>query len=1073
MINIFFRVGDRLTFPTGRTILSLIALLLFTSSGFINAQTLIKGHVVDERTKEPIIGAIVLIKSTTTGASTDVKGEFEIKASKKLPLTLSVSLVGYRTQEIDVYDTEEPVYVTLSEDLNRLNEVVVVGYGTQSKKVFSGAAARVNGDVIKELPVQSFDQALSGRAAGVSISQPNGLLNNPPVIRIRGVNSISLSSYPLVVIDGVPVSTGNISTTTDVPNNPLADINPSDIESIDVLKDAASTSIYGSRAAAGVLLITTKRGKSGKAKANYEGWVGVTNATRLPKLLNAQQYMDIKNEAVLNSKILSGNANNDNVSSQLFFPSYNADGSLVDTKWYDYIYRTAVSHNHALTLSGGTEKTTYYFSANYSNQEGFLVNNDFQRKGIRFNVDHEVTKWLKIKGNGSYNTSHNQAYSSGSLQGSSQFLIGAARMAISLPANISPYNEDGSYNLSSTGQIGMGNNKASSTLYNPLALFEYSRSTSDNDRFLGGLSANVKLSKHLEFNTSYAIDRLKTETISFLSSKLGSSGYSNGGSVTNVSALRNNETFTNTLNYDQVFNNRHHVSALLGTDLQKNKVNIWGVSASKASDEFFENYQGGWSNYTASNNSLGERSFFSYFSRLSYDLDAKYLFTVNLRRDGNSALAVGHKYGNFGGVSAGWVLSQEKFFKKSALGKVFDELKLNASWGRVGNGNLTNNYGSYDLFSSSLYGTASTWAISQSGNPELSWETSDQTNIGINAELLKKRLSVELAYFNNNVNGLILDTPQSPSKGIPGNSILTNIGSMYNRGIELTLNASLIQKKEFSWDVSFNFTGIKNKVTQLAGDNADIIGYTHTSANANNVTRVGYSVGSLYGAKTAGVNPENGRRIFVNAKGEKVQYSSVVAPGESNWTYLDGTTAPAIGVSDYYLIGSALPKWYGGLVSNLKYKNWDLTLNFTYAGGNYVMNGTKATLREQTFYNNYTGILDRWTTPGQVTDIPRLVYNDIISNGTSFPISANAEKADFLRLQNVLLAYRIPANLLSRLNLSSARIYAQVSNAFLLTKYSGTDPESSVNGNSNTTPGIERNSLGQGRTFTLGINLGF
>jgi TonB-dependent starch-binding outer membrane protein SusC len=273
--------------------------------------------------------------------------------------------------------------------------------------------------------------------------------------------------------------------------------------------------------------------------------------------------------------------------------------------------------------------------------------------------------------------------------------------------------------------------------------------------------------------------------------------------------------------------------------------------------------------------------------------------------------------------------------------------------------------------------------------------------------------------------------------------------------------------------VSFNFTGIKNEVTQLAGNNADIIGYTHTSANANNVTRVGYSVGSLFGAKTAGVNPENGRRIFINGKGEKVQYSAVVPSGESNWTYLDGTKAPAIGVSDYYVLGNALPKWYGGLVSNLKYKNWDLTLNFTYAGGNYVMNGTKATLRDQTSYNNYTGILDRWTTPGQVTDIPRLVYNDIISNGTSFPISANVEKADFLRLQNVLLAYRVPANLLSKVNLSSAKIYAQVSNAFLITGYTGTDPESSVNGNSNTTPGVERNSLGRGRTFTFGVNVGF
>ncbi|WP_321425975.1 TonB-dependent receptor [uncultured Bacteroides sp.] len=1073
MVNIFFRIGDRLSFLTGKTIVSIIALLLLSSSGLVNAQTTIKGHVVDERTKEPIIGAIVLIKSTTKGVSTDINGQFELKTSKKLPLTLSISLVGYRTQDIDVYDTEEPVYATLTEDVNRLNEVVVVGYGTQSKKSFSGAAAHVNGDIIKELPVQSFDQALSGRAAGVSIAEPNGLLNNPPVIRIRGVNSISLSSYPLVVIDGIPVSTGNISTTTDVPNNPLADINPSDIESIDVLKDAASTSIYGSRAAAGVLLITTKRGKAGKVKTTYEGWVGITNAVRLPKLLNSQQYVDIKNEAVLNSKILSGNANNDNVSSKLFFPSYNADGSLVDTNWYDYIYRTAVSHNHVVTLSGGTEKTNYYFSANYSNQEGFLVDNDFQRKGIRFNIDHEVNKWLRIKGNGSYNTTNNRANSSGSLPGSSQFLVGAARMAISTAPNISPYNADGSYNLSSTGKMGSGNNLASSALYNPLALFEYSRSTSDNDRFIGGISANIKLLKHLDFNTIYSIDRLKTETVSFLSPKFGSSGYADGGSATNVSALRDNQTFTNTLNYDQVFNNKHHVSALLGTDLQKYKTSIWGAKASKASDDFFENYQGGWTNYSPASNYLGERAFYSYFSRLSYDFEGKYLFTANLRRDGNSALAVGHKYGNFGGISGGWVISQEKFFRKSSLGKLFDQLKLNASWGRVGNGNLTDDFGSFDLYSSSLYGSVSTWAISQSGNPLLSWETSNQTNIGLNAELLKKRLSVEVAYFNNNVNGLILDTPQSPSKGIPGNSILTNVGSMYNRGVELTLNASLIQKKKFSWDVSFNFTGIKNEVTQLAGNNADIIGYTHTSANANNVTRVGYSVGSLFGAKTAGVNPENGRRIFINGKGEKVQYSAVVPSGESNWTYLDGTKAPAIGVSDYYVLGNALPKWYGGLVSNLKYKNWDLTLNFTYAGGNYVMNGTKATLRDQTSYNNYTGILDRWTTPGQVTDIPRLVYNDIISNGTSFPISANVEKADFLRLQNVLLAYRVPANLLSKVNLSSAKIYAQVSNAFLITGYTGTDPESSVNGNSNTTPGVERNSLGRGRTFTFGVNVGF
>lgn len=1038
----------------------------------LQAQTVIKGTVIDDKTKAPILGATVVLKSTTNGVFTDADGKFTFSTKKQLPVTLDVSLVGYRTQEIDVYETDEPIVVSLAENVNYLQEVVVVGYGTQSRQEFTGAASRITGDAIREIPVQSFDQALSGRAAGVNISIPNGILNNPPVIRIRGVNSISLSSFPLVVIDGIPVSTGDISTNVNVPNNPLGDINPSDIESIDVLKDAASSSIYGSRAAAGVIIVTTKRGKVGKAKTTYEGWVGITNATRLPKLLNAQQYIDIKNEAVLNSKILTGNANNSAVKSELFFPSYNADGSLVDTDWYDYVYRTAVSHNHVVTVSGANAQTNYYFSANYTNQEGILIGNNFERKGLRLNIDHQVTNWFKLKGTASYNTSDNESYNSGSLKGSSQFLHGAARLALSLPPNVSPYNEDGSFNLSSTGQLGSGANLVTSTLYNPVALFDYSSNSSSNDRFIGSLNANLKIFNLLDFNTLYAIDRLRSENQSYLSPLLGSQGYGVGGSATNVSALRDNYTFTNTLGYDHK-SGKHHVSALVGTDLQSFETTIWGAYATKASDSFFEHYQGGWANITSSGNFRGERVYLSYFSRLSYDFNDKYFITGNFRRDGNSALAKGEKYGNFGGVSGGWTISKEDFFKHLPFARIFDNLKLNASWGRVGNGNLENDYGSYNLYDSSLYGSAASWAISQSGNPDLKWETSDQTNIGLSADILKNRVQVELAYFNNDVNNLILNTPQSPSKGIPGNSILTNVGSMYNRGFELGVNASIIQTKDFSWDASFNFTAIRNKVTALAGDNEDIVGYTHTTANANNVTRVGYSVGSLFGAKTDGVNPENGRRIFINAKGEKVQYSAAVASGESNWTYLDGTTAQAISVSDYYVLGNTLPKWYGGFNSNFRYKAFDLSLNFSYAGGNYAMNGTKGTLREQTTFNNHTDILDRWTTVGQVTNIPRLVYNDIISNGTSFPISENVEKADFLRLSNILLGYKIPADLLSRYGINSLRVYAQASNLFLITGYSGTDPESSTNGNSNTSPGVERNSVGRGRTFTFGLNLAF
>lgn len=408
------------------------------------------------------------------------------------------------------------------------------------------------------------------------------------------------------------------------------------------------------------------------------------------------------------------------------------------------------------------------------------------------------------------------------------------------------------------------------------------------------------------------------------------------------------------------------------------------------------------------------------------------------------------------------------------MSEVLNSVKLKGSWGKVGNGNLSSAYASLNLYSSSIYGSAATWALAQAGNQDLGWETSEQTNIGIEAGLFKDRIQFTADYFNNDVNGLILSSPQSPSKGLPGDRILTNVGAMYNRGIELGLNASVIRTANFQWKAGFNYTHVKNKVTALADGNSDIIGYTQTTTEANNITRVGYSVGSLYGAVSAGVNPDNGRRIFINRNGEKVQYSAAVASGQSNWTYLDGTNAAAITVADYQILGNALPVWYGGLSNSFQYKNFDLNFNLTYSGGNKLLNGTRGTLLDQRFYNNSTAVLNRWTTPGQVTNIPRVVYNDVISNGSSgFSISENAEKADFLRLQQLVIGYSLPKTLLSKLDVSSLRIYAQATNLFLITGYTGSDPETSSNGSSTTSMGIEKNSVGQGRTFTLGLNLSF
>jgi len=1029
------------------------------------------GVVVDADNNRPLEGATVALYGVTHAVSTNRKGVFSFVTGQSLPARLTVSLVGYEPLVTVIKNQGDTIY--LHPTAKDLDEVLVVGYGTQRKKDFAGAASRIDNSALKDIPVQSFDQALSGKASGVSVGLPNGLLNNPPVIRIRGLNSISLSAYPLVVVDGIPIQTGSVSGNSSITNNPLADINPADIETIDVLKDAASTSIYGSRAAGGVLLITTKKGKEGRAKVNYDTWGSVVTATRLPKVLKAEDYITIKNEAVLNNKILSGNGNNANVADALFFPQYDADGKLVETKWTDHVYNKGYSHNHSLNISGANATTQYYLSGNYSNQEGFFAHNKFERKGIRFSIDHKVNEWLSVGGNLSYNNTFNEAQNSGSLPGNQLFLYGAARLALVLPPNVSPFNPDGSYNLNSNGLLGSGANKFSNTLYNPEALFEYSKFTTGNDHLIGNIHSTIRLLKNLKLNTVYATDRNLVATRSFLSPKIGSAGYSNGGTVNNVDATLNNWNFTNTLSYDTSIQEKHEISLLAGYDIQQYNVDSWNASQSNSSDPFFENFQGNWTRITGAGGVVSERFFRSTFFRATYNYDKRYQLTANFRRDGNSALGVNNKYGDFGGVSLGWSIFEESFYKNSKYADIFGALKLRGSWGRVGNGNV-GPYASLNLYSSSLYSDVATWALAQAGNPDLGWETSDQKNLGLSFNLLGSRLQFDIDGFYNDVNGLVLEAPQSPSKGIPGNKIIKNVGRMYNKGLEFAVSGLVLQKGQFQWNANANFSIVKNKVTALADGNADIIGYTHTTTEANNVTRVGYAASSLYGAVTAGVNPENGRRIFINKNGEKVQYSAAVPSGQSNWTYLDGSVAPAITVADYQVLGNAMPTWYGGFNNSFKYHAFDAAVNFTFAGGNKIMNGTRGTLLDQRFYNNGTEVLNRWTKPGQVTNIPRVVYNDVISNGSAgFSIDENVEKADFLRLQQLTLGYTYRNPNLNNIGLSAIRIYASASNLFLWTSYKGAEPESSSNGNSNTSLGIEKNSIGQGRTWLLGLNISF
>ena len=1039
--------------------------IFFTGWQAAAQERTVSGKVTASEDGSPLPGVSVTVKGTKQGTQSDASGIYKISVSGNA--TLLFSFIGTTSQEVAV-GTRTIVDVQLSSDNKQLSEVVVVGYGTQKRTEFTGAASTVKAAAIAERPVQSFAQGLTGQAAGVAITQPNGLLNNPPVIRVRGLSSLSLSSFPLVVVDGIPIATGNVSENATT-NNPLGDINPSDIESIDVLKDAASAAIYGSRAGAGVLLITTKRGKQGKARVSIDSWAGVSSAVRLPDVLNAQQYMDHKNMAIANALALNPNAvtaTQRNDKNQSFLPSYNADGSLIDTDWYKEVYRTAFSQNHNLTITGGTEKTNYYFSAGFSDQDGFLRNNSFQRRSGRFNMDHQATSWLKLVANFNYTNSFNKAPNSGSYAGGAFATSGLGRIAVAQVPNLPAYNEDGSYNLENN-TVGRKNNLLPAQFPNAAVVRDLDKNSSETARIIANLGAEIKLLEGLTFKTNYSWDRRNTENIRFWNPYNGD-GWAAGGDAYNNTARSDNWNLINTLQYLKNFGDKHNVSIVVGNDVQKRRTTNWGGQRQGLADFFFTDFQGNFGTNLAAGNGISQVGYEAYLASASYNYGGKYFISGNYRRDGNSALSSENRWGDFGGVSAGWTISEEEFFKSLNLGNKLSSLRLKASWGKVGNGNLNNAYGSYSTFASSLYGAAPTLAFNQAGNKDLKWETSEQTNIGLDVSFLNDRITFEANWYNKDINNLILDVPQAPSKGIPGNSILANVGSMYNRGWEFAVTAVPVNKGGFTWSTNINFSTNKNMVTSLVDDNTPIL--TNTSGlEATSITKVGYSAAQVYGVKTNGVNPANGRRIYLTRDGKEVQYLHL--GGANAWTFLDGTPTTSVS-SQQQILGNTLPTFYGGFNNTFKYKGFDLGLNFTFSGGNYIYNGSRAGLLDQRVWNNSVEVLDSWKTAGQVTDIPRAVYGDNISNGSSFLIDANLEKGDFLRLQTATLGYRIPSTF-GKTGISSIRVYGQVNNAFLLTKYSGVDPEISTNGDSNLASGIERNSIPQGRAFTFGLNLSF
>ncbi|MDP3352369.1 MAG: SusC/RagA family TonB-linked outer membrane protein [Flavobacteriaceae bacterium] len=1039
----------------------LSALFLVFGLSVATAQTkVISGKVTDSSGALP--GVSVVVKGTTKGTQTDFDGKYSLSAN--VGDVLVFSFVGMEPTSKTV-GAANVIDVKMTEGAMALEEVVVVGYGTQTRREVTGAISTVSGEKLNATRVQSFDQALSGAASGVNVSSPNGVLGNQAVIRVRGVSSISLSSYPLIVIDGVPTWNGDNINQSQAANNPLSSVNSSDIESVEILKDAAASAIYGSRAAAGVILITTKKGKQGKTKVNFQSSVSVTSPYKLIEVLNAENFTMIKNEGLTNF------GTPPNGTTIGFYTMTDANGDLVDTNWYDYAYRDGIANDQSINISGASETTKYYLSVGRLDQEGMFINNNFKRLNGRFSLDHKINNWLSLGGVFNYTNSITDGLSTGSANGGSFNSFGAARLAFAQAPNVGPYNNDGTYSLNGN-VIGKGNNKSNLQWGNAKYVLDHNTFTAQNDHVMSNFYANFKLAKGLNFKTLYGIDNLLVENKDWLSAVHGD-GNALGGAATNTMNRYTRSSIQNVLNYSTTLFQKHNLSALVGSEGQYSETNTWGASRRGVSDPFFDEYQGGFSTIIVSGNLLVENYLESYFGRVNYDFDNKYYLSVNARRDGYSAFAEGNKWGDFYGASLGWVLSEEGFFKNSGIAKSINLMKFRGSYGSVGNNQGISSYAASSFYDAGLNGTNGTLFYSQAGNKNLTWETSKKMDFGMNFGLFDNRITGEFGYYKSDVDGLILNVRQAASTGIPnGNAILANVGSMYNKGIEATLNAQILTQGDFKWNTSINFTTQTNKVTSLDATGADIL-IASSNLESANIVRVGESVGSFYVVRTGGVNPVNGRRIFYHRDGTAVQYDHSAAVA-NRWTKVsDGSvTRAASQSSDGVVMGPSIPKYFGGFTNSFKYKGFDFDINLYYSGGNYVYNGTKAGLRDMRVWNNANEVLTRWQKAGDITEIPKIVFGDNVSNGSSMPSSQNVEKGDFVKIRNIALGYNLSDELVSKLGLSSFKFNLSVQNAYTFTKYSGFDPEISSNGNSGTSAGVDRNSAPLARTVSFGLNLG-
>lgn len=1006
----------------------------------------VQGTVTD-KDGEPLVGATVLLEGTTKGVVTGADGKYSLDLSDaERNGNLIISFVGFTTARIAI-NGQATINVAL-EDGQALDEIVVTGYGTQKKSSLTGAVSSVTQKDLKALPVTSLTQAIQGRVPGVSITN-NSSPGSDPIVRIRGIGSISLNPNPLFVIDGVPAGG-------------LNNIDPKDIESLEVLKDASAAAIYGSRAANGVVLITTKKGVAGKMRVNLDSYYGQQSAWKTLDLLNRDEYIRYGTALLTASaQPIPGRFNNLNT------PVYDGASTTfaqTETDWQDVMFRSAPIMDHQLSLSGGNDVSRVYTSLGYFKQDGIMPFTDYERQSFRINSDHKVAKWLSVGQTLLVATDKRRLERDGGGRTQIQNIM---RMIPYWPVR-DPTKIGG---FSTTAQ-GLD----ATDPENPLRIAEQEQQYQiDNGvKLLGTFFTEVKFTNWLKYRFVMGADFATSQFTSFLPI------YNDGNRsrvIANLSENRNlffSKLFTHQLTFDKSFGN-HNVNAIAVVERQDAKSR--GISASgQRPDNNIQVIQGV-SNPNGSS-SMSENALISYVGRLTYDYAGKYLLGASIRRDGSSKFAPGRKWGVFPSVSVGWRISEEAFMKSITA---ISSLKLRASIGQTG----YNAIGDYDwqpliAANNTIYpfGNATTNQgsyFNRLGNTGLSWEETTMSNIGLDLSLDKGRFDLSAEFYKRKTNGLLLSVPLPESLGF-SSSPLANVGSMQNTGFELALGYNH-RSADFNWSLTGTFDMIRNKVLSLATPNATINSGNNADFGGFDITRTeaGQPIQSFYGWVVDGIFQSAAEVTAANALGnDNAPYqNATTAPGDIRFKDLNGDGK--VDGSDRTYLGSYLPKFSYGLNWSGTYKNFDFAIYLQGVQGNKIYNGVKVIGQGMLrLFNASTDVLDAWTPQNTDTDVPRAVSGD--PNQNTRTSDRFIEDGSYLRIKNLSIGYTFPSEGLKRISsnvVSRLRVYVSSQNLLTFTKYTGFDPEVASRGYNLLNNGIDYGQYPQARTVLLGVNLGF